>query len=129
MHRRDFIRASTAGLAAATIPAAQSAGTVTNGGNFASSGGASVLVAGVFANRGGASVVNGEAAGPATAFDVTGGGLMLNQGGGTFVRTADTEALVPPLAAAILRGAVIAGVAGFAMHHLMEGVVDQQGAY
>jgi GntR family transcriptional repressor for pyruvate dehydrogenase complex len=26
------------------------------------------------------------------------------QGGGTFVRTADTEALVPPLAAAILRG-------------------------
>ena len=32
------------------------------------------------------------------------GVIESRQGGGTFVRTADTEALVPPLAAAILRG-------------------------
>src|SRR5438270_4687164 len=30
--------------------------------------------------------------------------IEARQGGGTFVRSADTEALVPPLAAAILRG-------------------------
>jgi GntR family transcriptional repressor for pyruvate dehydrogenase complex len=32
------------------------------------------------------------------------GVIESRQGGGTFIRTADTEALVPPLAAAILRG-------------------------
>jgi GntR family transcriptional repressor for pyruvate dehydrogenase complex len=32
------------------------------------------------------------------------GVIESRQGGGTFVRTADTEALIPPLAAAILRG-------------------------
>src|SRR5919197_5058674 len=32
------------------------------------------------------------------------GVIESRQGGGTFVRTADAEALVPPLAAAILRG-------------------------
>lgn len=32
------------------------------------------------------------------------GVIESKQGGGTFVRTADTEALIPPLAAAILRG-------------------------
>src|SRR6266436_1758881 len=32
------------------------------------------------------------------------GVIESRQGGGTFVRTSDTEALVPPLAAAILRG-------------------------
>src|SRR3979411_502335 len=39
------------------------------------------------------------------------GVIESRQGGGTFVRTADTEALVPPLAAAVLRGrAELAGM-------------------